>query len=48
MDKSLMILWISNVDDAIDTVWDMYNIQKIPNRKRGKFLNRLIYEDVRK
>ena len=34
---------ISNGDDAINDVWNVYNIQKVTNRKLGISLNRLIY-----
>ena len=36
---------ITNSDDAIDYVWNLYYIQKVPDIKRGKFLNRMISED---
>ena len=39
---------ISNGDYAINYVWGIYNIQKVPNKKRGEFLNRLISKDDRK
>ena len=38
---------ITKRDDAIDDVWNIYNSQKVPNRKRGKFKNGFISEDYR-
>ena len=35
---------IPNSDDAIDDVWNVYNIQKVSDRKHGRFLNRFISE----
>ena len=39
---------VSNNDDPIDDVWDVFNIQKVLKRKPGKFLDRLLSEDDRK
>ena len=39
---------VSNNYDAIDDVWDVFNIQKVLKRKPGKFLDRLLSEDDRK
>ena len=39
---------ITNSDDAIDDVWNVFNIQKGPDRKRGKLLNNFIYENDRR
>ena len=39
---------IPNDDDAIGDVWNLYNSQKVPDRKCGKFTNRFISEDYRK
>ena len=35
---------IPNDDDAIGDVWNLYNSQKVPYIKCGKFLNRFISE----
>ena len=35
-------------DDAIDDVWNVYNIHKVPSIKRGIFLSRFITEDAGK
>ena len=39
---------ITKGDHAIDSFWNVYNSQKYPDRKRGKFTNRFISEDDRK
>ena len=46
--KNINASEITNSDDKIDDVWNVYNIQKYPNIKHRKFLNRFIYEDDRK
>ena len=33
---------ISNSDTAIDDAWHVYNHQKVPDKKRGKFKNSLL------
>ena len=38
---------ISNSDDAIDDVLNVYKYQKFPDRKRGEFLNSLITDNDR-
>ena len=35
-------------DDAIYHAFNVFNIQKVFERKRGKFTNRFIFEDDRK
>ena len=39
---------ISNGDDAIDDVWNVYNHQKFPDKKRVNFQNSFITVDDRK
>ena len=36
---------ISNGDDAINDAWNVYNHQKVPDKKCGKFQNKLITDD---
>ena len=38
----------SNGEDAIDDVWNVYNIQKVPDRKCGNFSKKCITEDDRR
>ena len=36
---------ISNGDDAINDAWNVYNHQKVLDKKCGKFQNKLITDD---
>ena len=39
---------ISNGDDAIDDVWNVYNHKKFTDRKHGTFINSLLLKLIEK
>ena len=42
MDKFVSDCVITNSDDAIDDIWNVYNSHRYPDRKRSKFTNKFI------